>query len=689
MIIERIKNVFNYLFKRKKKDKEIPIYRNNLLIQDLDKFFKEIYTYYYLGGYKYIKKQIILDIIIYLFTAHFIIFIFFGLDWDNLVNINNIILNITSNNNNTNIDFNISNFINNNSTNKINMNNTIIANNTVESIFDLKNYFSFSTYYRHKTFALIIYILFMQYLINYFYNCILFLIRMKNIRGIYKTKFNLNTRDLERISFNNILDLLIDLQNKENYCRVKDKLTKYDIISRICRKDNYVTAMSFFNLFNFKIFGLDLMTNFIYHRIKSNYMSLIFNETEADISKNFYNKKIFQMSMIVQILFQIIRIPPEIILRITFFLIRKVDKFQSNENIYKNRWNRTNLLIFKNYNELKHHFRKRISKSYLPTNKFLLSFGDKNISIFVHTIKLIVGYLLLFCFIIIFFVGANIMQIKIYNKNFISISVILLIIIGLINYFCSKEGVGANTVENFDEKNENFKELIKYIKNIPSHWEKQRIYKNYKYIEKSYINNVYHFIIEIISVLFQPILWIKLINNYDKISSFIRNFSTDLEGIGTVCSFSILNLKEYLKIQEKAKDLFQNNIDKSNYEIKFLNSLIYFEKYFSYNNLYVEENKNNNINNEKGINKIIIVDEERIILNENKNFEDYGNEIGNENKIKIVDYIAEKLLNNVKENVDIDNIKENISYFINIQKNINLNEIIKFLYDNKYGYINI
>ena len=76
-MIEKIKNVTNNVVNKKKKEKEIPVFKNNLLFQDLDKFFKEIYTYYYLGGYKYIKKQIILDIIIYLFTSHFIMFIFF------------------------------------------------------------------------------------------------------------------------------------------------------------------------------------------------------------------------------------------------------------------------------------------------------------------------------------------------------------------------------------------------------------------------------------------------------------------------------------------------------------------------------------------------------------------------------------------------------------------------------------
>ena len=713
MIIEKTKNVVNSLIINNKKKEEIPVFRSNLLVQDLDKFFKEIYTYYYLGGYKYIKKQIILDIIIYLFTTHFIMFIFFGIEWNKLFNLNQNIIGLAYLNNSDTITTNISNIsyfsnITNNSILVIDNNNSIYSNNNlinktivnnskVEEYYELKNYISFSFVYKHKIIAIIFYFLFMHYLIKYFYSCLKFLKRMKFIKGIYKDKFYLQTKDLERISFNNILNLLIDLQNKENYCRVKDKLTKYDIISRICRKDNYVTALSFFNLLKFKLFGMDLMSNFIYNKFKSNFMSLLFNECEAEMNKNFFNKKFFKICMIIQILFQIVKMPPEIILRITFFLIKKVDKFQSNEKQYKNRWDRSNLLLFKNYNELKHHFRKRISKSYMPTNKFLECFGNKNISLLFHTIKLICVYLLLFIIILILFVGSNISQIRIYNTNFISVVIIIILIIGLINYLDFRAGVAADTIENFDEKNNSFKEIVKYIENIPCDWERHKIYKNYKYIYNSYTNNIYHFFIELLSIVFQPILWFKIINNYNEISTFIRNFSIDLEGIGTVCSFSVLNLKEYLKIQEQINNLYkQNNNISKNYTIKFLNSLIYFEKFFSYNDLIIEKNFNNDINKEiENQNEAITVDEERIFLKENEKIEENDNDNDNDNEkeieeeIKIIDIVKEKIFNNFKGKINIEDIKNNMNYYINNEKNINYSEIIKVLYDQKFGFVNI
>ena len=703
--MKKIKNVYNSLVKYNNKKDEIPVYRNKIFVQDLDKFFKEIYTYYYLGGYKYIKKQIILDIIIYFFTTHFIMFIIFGIEWNKLFNINKINSNISLLNNITNTSIylsNITNITNNTNINNTNNysiynnitnNNTMPNNNTYETskqFYELKNYISFSLFYRHKIAAIIFYLLFIHYLLGYFYSCIIFLNRMKYIKNIYKNKFYLKSKDLERISFNNILNLLIDLQNKENFCRVKDTLTKYDIICRICRKDNYVTALSFFNLLNFKIFGIDLMTNFIYQRFKSEFMTLLFNNGEAEINKNFYNSKFYKVSLVIKIIFQIIRMPPEIILRITFFLIKKVDKFQSKEKKCKNRWDRTNILNFKNYNELKHHFRKRIIKSYISTNKFLESFGKKNISLIFYTIKLLTGFLLLFLFIIILFVGSNITYIRIFNINFVSLTIIILIIIGLLKYLDEGSAMtSADTIENYDEKSNNFKEMVKYLKNIPVDWEKEKIYKNYKFIKKSYFNIIYHFIIEILSVFFQPLLWIKLIQNYNEITSFIKTFSIDIEGIGTICSFSVLNIKEYLKIRDKVKDLYKKNDITKNCSIKFLNSLIYFEKFFSYNDLNIKNSYEINKEKDKKDSEAIIVDEEKLFLKENEKIGENNSEKMKDDETRIVDIISEKIFKNYKGKINIDDIKENISYFINIDKKINFDAIIQLLYEKKYNFVDV
>ena len=64
----------------KKENKKNKIY-NILQINDLDKFFSQVYFYYYQRGYKNIKQKIIINNSIYIISIHLIIIIIFFIDW--------------------------------------------------------------------------------------------------------------------------------------------------------------------------------------------------------------------------------------------------------------------------------------------------------------------------------------------------------------------------------------------------------------------------------------------------------------------------------------------------------------------------------------------------------------------------------------------------------------------------------
>ena len=166
-------------------------------------------------------------------------------------------------------------------------------------------------------------------------------------------------------------------------------------------------------------------------------------------------------------------------------------------------------------------------------------------------------------------------------------------------------------------------------------------------------------------------------------------FSIDIDGIGTVCAFSVLNIKEYIKIRDKVKEIYnknKNDIAKShNIDIKFLNSLIYFEKYFSYNDMNI--NNNLDIIKEKD-NEVIVVDEERLFLKDKGNKKNDNNS-NNECETKMINIISEIILNDYKGKIDINEIKENISYFLNVDKKINFDEIIQHLYEKKCSFTKV
>ena len=94
-------------------------------------------------------------------------------------------------------------------------------------------------------------------------------------------------------------------------------------------------------------------------------MSFVFKQNEADINKSFYYINLYRLKIVIQILFQIIGIPGEVIFRIIFFLFKNADNFRTKRNFCMKQWNTKTLIEFKNYNELKHNFEKRISPAIL------------------------------------------------------------------------------------------------------------------------------------------------------------------------------------------------------------------------------------------------------------------------------------------------------------------------------------
>ena len=77
--------------------------------------------------------------------------------------------------------------------------------------------------------------------------------KMRATYDIIKGKLKIHQKDLENMTFNEIITKLILLQKETNYCRVKEEVNSFDIISRIMRKDNYLNAILSNNIIRFTI----------------------------------------------------------------------------------------------------------------------------------------------------------------------------------------------------------------------------------------------------------------------------------------------------------------------------------------------------------------------------------------------------------------------------------------------------
>jgi autophagy-related protein 9 len=636
----------SFLFQKKVKgDKKVnknnDFFSESLLISDLDKFFNQIYIYYYKGGYRCMSTQIYLDNIIYLFTIHFLMFILFFIEWNKLIS---------------------------------------PETKTLENI-ELSNFISSKYFYNHKYLAYGFYFLLMNYYLYFFFSSLNKISSLKRIYQIYHHKLHLRTKNLESLYFDDIIKLLIILQEKEGYCRIKDNLTKYDIIARINRRENYIIAMISNKIISFQLFGINLFSNYILDYVKNNFMKFMIKDKEVEINKNFYNPNFFRIKILIQIIIQVITIPSEIIFRIIFFLFKNADNLKTIDKITRNKWTNDIIYQFKNYNECKHHLENRINKSYRPTETFLSCFKQKMFSIIGKTFVLICGSFFLLFLILTLFVDIKVTNISIFGYNFLLFIMIIGILMGIFNN--SNVNNENNTLENFPFKLKQYKEMCSNIINVPSDWNKNEIYRNYQIISTNYKNNIILFIHELLSIILFPVLWFKLFWNYQLIIDFVKNNSVNIPGLGTVCSLSVLNTNSYIVNNERNTEYFLTNEQKRFNDAKFINSIIYYEKNF------LNENKNNNINNSNNND-----DKENDEMYSNVN-EDVSLKINEnkENKTKKINKSTEECVwevyskNKKLSKEDEKEFYKNIYYYITSYNGLNLTQVIEKMYSEKINHI--
>jgi autophagy-related protein 9 len=517
-------------------------FTNSLVVSDLDGFLKDIYDYYYNRGYYNIFTQTILDNLSYLFSIHFTIFNIYVIDWPGVINL-------------------------------CKNENTCEILDYISLNFLKTNFCSFT----------ILYGLLIFYYSLFLLKSLKFIYKMKKIKSVYDNKLLIKKKEMENKKFDDILCRLIELQKTENFCRVKEDLGKFDIIARILRKENYMIGLISNNVIdlhvNLPIIGKkNFMTNYIYNNITECIMNFAFKKGEVDINSQFFNPSMFKMILIVYMIFQIVCIPAVLILKIIFWVFKNADNIKSSRNITSRIWSSNLQNLFKNYNELTHHFEHRINNSYIHTEKFVNCFKERTISLIGKFLILICGSFLFLIFVISSIDNRLLTDLKFMGKNLVWITFVIGVVLSISNTGEKEKNFGKleeDYIENINIKEDHYKNLLNQVINIPKDW---RNAQNFSIVFKKITSNYeYSFISmlkELVSILFFPVIWLKIISQSKNIIKFFKLNSHKLEGVGTVCSYSLLSVSNYKCLREKD---FSGNFGENTFvDKKFINSVLYY-----------------------------------------------------------------------------------------------------------------
>lgn len=465
-------------------------------VSNIDEFFNNIYIYYHSKGYTNIVLKGITDFISLIFTFILSIF-FYYIDWNEI------------------------------------------------SQCDLKNFSCedihiFNRNIQHNIFSKIIFtfytIIFSIYLFWYFISNIFFYYKMYKIKCFYLYSLDINDKQILYLNFNDILDKLLDLQDRIKFTcgrRMYNKQDKMKILNRINRKDNLLIALITNDIIT-KDFSNFFRPLFYSKTMEWNLRLIFINELNSSINKNIlYNHETLSKRFRFFGILSIILLPFTIIFNILNFMLDNVVHFHTQPKDFMNStWNNYGSYYFRNYNELPHIVNQRL---YLALNE-AVSFNSNFKKIENDTIKR-------FLIFIIGSITSFIIFLGFYNEAILNITFLDRNLWWYIAIFTAIISILKNNLinQNFNQNPElylkNLKDILgdKLNENINNF----NLYQINLYLSQFLQFKLHYLIFEIISIFLTPIFLIYYSQIHIRHLSFwLKDNLTKDEDLGYILKFS-------------------------------------------------------------------------------------------------------------------------------------------------------
>lgn len=455
---------------------------------------------------------------------------------------------------------------------------------------EIKNYLNFSnlknTHFFYITCMLFVFI----HTIIKINNIIIDSFKYYKIKKFYQNILKINNKQINLISWNEIINILKDKYGKE--------YNSYNINTRILRKDNILI-----DIYNTKLNSL-LYSSLMEWNINYCLLSSFFddnNNVDNKIFENSYQiKKSIKINILIVILLTFIFMP-FIILYMIFFCVLKYGPnfYNYPSKISSRQWSLRSRWRLRYYNELKHELDKRLNISSFYAKEVC---RERKTLVIESIIKFLIFMASSFFMILLFLTILN--ENLLFNLNITNNKPV----IWYMGILGSIIAIGKNFTKETknDVKDNNYNKLLNKIKLISfkngNEIEKLKIKKK---ISKYYEYQVYTLLKECLTVIIVPILLINLLKNIDKIyDNIIENIELD-SNLGYISKKSnFINIDNNTKKETLLSfHEFRNNYNwGENIENFLIDSKLY------------EQIKSTNIEDEKSFNEKFIMESQVSVI---------------------------------------------------------------------------
>lgn len=372
-----------------------------------------------------------------------------------------------------------------------------------------------------------------------------------SISKFYRDALKIRDDSIPDKTWFEILKSLIDVQKELPLCVHKPMLTELDIYHRILRRQNYLVAMMNQDKFPTEI-KLPLFGSFVivtkYYLDSIKYMLFKFPfkcpfgdhwQLRSDYKKlNCRTQLIAQLDQIFVLmgLIQLLISP----ICFLYLLITKActygHSFKLNPSHCVNREITPYGRVFlAHFNELPHEFSYRISKAYAAANQYLDSFTSKILVSIARLLRFLSGGI-----IIIGFVMSMVDSKFLFTPNVITVGAIVTFIYSISLKLIPDESVVVNPQLLLLE-------VQQHVHYVPDDWKDwahtRKVYSDFSQLFQPKIIDITK---ELFSCFWTPLVFIAWMPRYSaSIVDFLRNFTVDMHGVGDICSYAQTDLRKH------------------------------------------------------------------------------------------------------------------------------------------------
>ncbi|KAL3686025.1 hypothetical protein R1sor_004047 [Riccia sorocarpa] len=495
-------------------------------IADLDRFFERIYQYYCDKGFWCIVTQWIVELLTLGFTISFSGFLLLFVNWRGLLHAKCGVEGIETTGKDCNL--------------------------YEEALWPHP--------FKPFTFSTAVVIVYLTIFSFYWLFCFLrFFTQLREtleIRDFCHNSLGVSEHELRTMQWPALVDKLVEVQRRQRLCIVKE-LSAHDIVSRIMRKDNYMIG-----LLNKGVIALEVprwlpgvgpavtKEDGVQKRIlltKTMEWTLNWCILQNMFDSNFMIRRDFTSNpnrlrkrLMTVGLCMLMLSPFLIIFMLLYFFLRYAEQFYHQPSAAgSRRWSNLARWSFREFNELDHMYKRRLTTSYKHAVEYVKQFPSPIISMVAKLVAFISGAFAAVLILVALF-DETLLQAHIFNRNLFWHTAVLAAIIQVSRSLIAEE------FQIFDPEGV-MRQIAYHTHYMPKHW---RGAENTDRVRKEFEALFQYkgalFFEEMVSIFVTPfILWFYLPKCVDEVLQFVTDFTTTVDGVGSVCSLSVFDFENH------------------------------------------------------------------------------------------------------------------------------------------------